>query len=49
LKPHANALHVRLIKRKLGFPIAQKTLRREFIAGDKISAALVNGEIVFSK
>jgi hypothetical protein len=40
---------VRLIKRKLGFPIAQKTLRREFSAGDKISATLVNGEITFSK
>jgi len=40
---------VRLIKRKLGFPIAQKTLRREFIAGDKITAASVNEEIVFSK
>jgi hypothetical protein len=40
---------VRLIKRKLGFPIAQKTLRREFVAGDNVTAALVNGEIVFSK
>lgn len=40
---------VRLIKRKLGFPIAQKSLRREFVAGDKISAALVSGAIVFSK
>ena len=40
---------VRLIKRKLGFPIAQKILRREFAAGDKITAALANGEIVFSK
>ena len=40
---------VRVIKRKLGFPIAQKSLRREFVAGDKIKAALVNGTIDFSK
>ncbi len=40
---------VRLVKRKLGFPIAQQTLRGEFKSGDKITAALVNGEIVFSK
>lgn len=40
---------VRLIKRKLGFPIAQKSLRKEFSAGDKIRATLVNGTIDFSK
>jgi ATP-dependent Clp protease ATP-binding subunit ClpA len=40
---------VRLIKRKLGFPVAQKTLRGEFKSGDKITAAWVNGEIAFSK
>ena len=40
---------VRLVKRKLGFPIAQRTMRGEFKPGDKITAALANGEIVFSK
>ncbi len=40
---------VRLIKRKLGFPLAQKFLRREFQSGDKLTASLQNGEIVFSK
>ena len=40
---------VRLIKRKLGFPIAQRTLRGEFKPGDKITASLANGEIVFAK
>ncbi len=40
---------VRLVKRKLGFPIAQKTLQGEFKPGDKITAALANGEIVISK
>ncbi|MBI5878276.1 MAG: ATP-dependent Clp protease ATP-binding subunit [Chloroflexi bacterium] len=40
---------VRLIKRKLGFPIAQKFLRREFQAGDKLSATLKDGEVVLTK
>ncbi|MGB8645995.1 MAG: AAA family ATPase [Anaerolineae bacterium] len=40
---------VRLIKRKLGFPLAQKTLRGEFKSGDKITASLVNGQVVLAK
>ena len=40
---------VRLIKRKLGFPIAQSTLRGDFRPGDRVTASLVRGEIVISK
>jgi AAA domain (Cdc48 subfamily)/C-terminal, D2-small domain, of ClpB protein len=40
---------VRLVKRKLGFPIAERTMRGEFKPGDKITASLAKGEIVFSK